>query len=325
MFPTLSYIVRWCTGWNVFLPIPTFGFFMALSFWAAYLVFSLELRRKQRMGVPTTAACSGAAGGARSGVDGGGGPVPAGINIGRLMDRLLLWCGLIGFGGALLFAKLDDTYGLVHHPWQWLTRYQGLTYFGGFLFGAITYLVMLRRRGISLAVAVDIGSPGMLLAYAIGRLGCHLAGDGDWGIPVRWAKPAWLSRAPDWLWSAHYPHNVLRQGVYLPGCSGGYCTVLPQGVFPTSFYEFAVCLLLFFVLWGLRRRLKTPGLLFCIYALLVGVERFLIEYIRITPRHAFFGWVLTQAQWISLGFILLAIMGISYILTSSAKKAYFYL
>ena len=109
-------------------------------------------------------------------------------DIRRLMDHLLLWCGLIGFAGALLLAKLEDGYGLWHHPGQWLMRYHGLTFYGGLIFGAITYLYILKRRGIPLATAADIGSPGMLLAYAIGRLGCHLAGDGDWGIINRAAK-----------------------------------------------------------------------------------------------------------------------------------------
>ncbi|HEX3935365.1 MAG TPA: prolipoprotein diacylglyceryl transferase family protein, partial [Puia sp.] len=96
-------------------------------------------------------------------------------------------------------------------------------------------------------------------------------------------------------------------------------------VYPTALYESVVCGLLFFLLWGLRRRLSAPGLLFSIYALLIGLERFLIEYIRITPRHSFLGWTLSQAQLISLGFMVTGIAGISYILTTSAKKAYFYI
>lgn len=311
MFPTLGYLLRYLTGWDLRLPVPTFGFFMALAFWAAYVVFTMEMRRRQRFAVGGT---------------GSGGPpgtIPGSIDVRRLMDRLLLWCGLIGFAGALLLAKLEDTYTLFHHLWRWVIRYHGLTYFGGLLFGAATFFIILRRRGIPLAVAADIGSPGMMLAYAIGRLGCHLAGDGDWGIMVRTPKPGGLSWAPDWAWAAHYPHNVLRQGVFLPGCTGDYCSVLPDAVFPTSLWEFAVCFALFFVLWGLRRRLTIPGLLFYIYALMIGAERFFIEYIRITPRHMFLGWALTQAQLISLGCMAIGLAGIGYILTTSAKKAYF--
>jgi len=105
MFPTLSYLLRWLTGWSPNLPVPTFGFFMALSFWAAYVVFTLELRRKQRKsdgrksdGRPRQ---RGAAGPTEGGANG---PteysVPAELRIGRLMDRLLICCGLIGFAGA---------------------------------------------------------------------------------------------------------------------------------------------------------------------------------------------------------------------------------
>ena len=300
MFPVLSYLIRYLTGWSLYLPVPTFGFFMALAFWAAYVVFTMELRRKSD------------------------GAIPPSINIGRLMDRLLLWCGLIGFAGALLLAKLEDSYTLFHQPGRWLVRYHGLNYYGGLLFGAVTYLVLLRRRGIALATAADIGSPGMMLAYAIGRLGCHLAGDGDWGIVNRWVKPAWLSWLPNGFWTAHYPHNVLRQGVFIPGCQGDYCAVLPDGVFPTSLYESVVCLLFFGALWSLRRRLVTPGLLFSIYAILIGAERFLIEYIRITPRHTLLGCTATQAQLISLAWIAIGIAFAGHILTSSAKKAYFY-
>lgn len=218
MFPNLGFLIRWLTGWSLSLPIPTFGFCMALAFWGAYWVFGLEMRRKQRLTispgtgsrstdgpvpsstiaqsadpVPSSTVALSADLARRLGLTPAGGPVPESIDVPRLMDRLLLFCGLLGFAGALLLAKLEDTYNLIHHPWNWLIRYHGLTYFGGLLFGAVTYLVILRRRGISLATAADIGSPGMMLAYAVGRMGCHLAGDGDWGIIPPSPKPDWLS------------------------------------------------------------------------------------------------------------------------------------
>jgi phosphatidylglycerol---prolipoprotein diacylglyceryl transferase len=133
-----------------------------------------------------------------------------------------------------------------------------------------------------------------------------------------------LSWAPDWIWAAHFPHNVLREGVFIPGCRGDYCAMLPDPVFPTALYESMVCLVLFLLLWGLSRKLTAPGLLFSLYAVMIGLERFFVEYIRVTPRHVFLGWTLTQAQLISIGFIAIGITGTSYILTSSAKKAYFY-
>jgi len=75
---------------------------------------------------------------------------------------------------------------------------------------------------------------------------------------------------------------------------------------------------------GASPRLTTPGALFFCYAFVMGLERFLIEYIRITPRHQLLGWNLTQAQWISIGCMLLGLAGTGHILTSSAKKAYIY-
>ena len=303
MFPTLHYIIDWLTGWNIPLPVPTFGFFMAISFWLAYWTFTLELKRKQRQQPPA---------------------IPTTIAVPRLMDRLLLFCGLIGFAGALLLAKLEDSYNLFHHPLTWFRTYHGLTYYGGLLFGTATYLIILHRKKIVLATALDIGSPGMMLAYGVGRLGCHLAGDGDWGIISSQPKPHWLGWAPDWIWAAHYPHNVLRQGVFIPGCRLDYCSVLPEGVFPTSFYEAVACLLFFLLLWSLRRRLLTPGSMFCLYALLTGFERFFIEFIRITPKHAFLGFALSQAQVISLFLMAIGTAGVGYILTTKAKKAYFY-
>src|SRR5690606_13982566 len=103
-----------------------------------------------------------------------------------------------------------------------------------------SYLYIGIRHGIPWKQLADIGSLGMLVAYGVGRLGCHLSGDGDWGIVNNRDKPfRWL---PDWAWSFDFPHNVIHQGVPIPGCTGPYCYVLPEGVFPTSLYE-STCIL----------------------------------------------------------------------------------
>ena len=276
MFPTLHYLLKYLTGWDIPLPIPTFGACMALSFWAAYIVFTAEFRRKRALGA-----------------------IPP-LRVSSLMDRLLLACGIAGFAGAILFAKLDDTRGLGAHPLRWLLSYNGLTYFGALIGGALTYLYITHRRGISLAVAADIGSPGMMLAYGLGRIGCQLSGDGDWGVVNTHVRPEWLGWLPDWAWAYRYPHNVMHRGIYIPGCVDTYCTQLALPVYPTSLYESVVCLLLFGLLWFLRRRITRPGVLFAVYALLTGLERLWVESIRINPIYTLFGWRLTQAQWIAL-------------------------
>ena len=286
MFPTLTYLVHYLTGLTVVWPIPTFGLCMALSFWATYWVFALEFTRKKALGA-----------------------IPP-LRVNRLMDQLLFFCGVTGFIGALLFAKLEDLHGILAHPLRWLFTYNGLVYYGGLVFGALTYIYITHRKGISLAVAVDIGSPGMMLAYALGRIGCQLSGDGDWGVVNAKPKPGWLGWLPDWAWRFTYPHNVVHMGRYIPGCGGAYCTELVDPVFPTPLYETVICLLLFLLLWLLRKRITRNGILFFLYALLAGLERFAIEYIRVNPLHSVLGLWLSQAQIISLFLIGIGIAGL---------------
>jgi phosphatidylglycerol---prolipoprotein diacylglyceryl transferase len=227
----------------------------------------------------------------------------------QLMDHLLLYCGLSGFAGAVLFSKVEDIYahGLTF-------TFNGLNYYGGLIAGALTYLYINNRYGIRPAIAADIGSCGMMLAYAVGRMGCHIAGDGDWGVVNDQPKPVWL---PQWLWASYYPHNSVRQGIYMPGCTGNNCTILPAPVYPTPLYEATICICLFLGLWLLRRRIKRSGILFAYFAILNGAERFAIEFIRVNPRYVIGYWNLSQAQVIALGWML---TGVVVLLLSARKK-----
>ncbi len=223
----------------------------------------------------------------------------------QLMPKLIIWTAIWGFLGAKVFNLLENlpkyqTYGLVD-----FIKYSGLTFLGGLTFGAISYLYIGYKNGMRLIDLADIGSPGMLVAYGVGRIGCQLSGDGDWGIVNHMAKPFdWL---PNWVWSFTFPHNVLNEGVYINGCSGNYCSALAQAVFPTSFYEVVLILSCFLLLWLFRRKLKVPGLIFCIYLLIMGLERFFIEMIRVNYRYDLLGMRLSEAQIVSLIFVLLAI------------------
>jgi prolipoprotein diacylglyceryltransferase len=80
---------------------------------------------------------------------------------------------------------------------------------------------------------------------------------------------------------------------------GKYCNQLPIPVFPTPFYETIVCLVLFSVIWLLRKKLKVPGTLFAVYLAVNGLERFFIEKIRVNNRMNFLGFHPTQAEVIS--------------------------
>ncbi|MCO6483666.1 MAG: prolipoprotein diacylglyceryl transferase [Flavobacteriales bacterium] len=192
----------------------------------------------------------------------------------------------------------------------------GLTMYGGLIVAGIMVVRFFRKHGMAILPSMDAAAPGLMLAYGIGRLGCHVAGDGDWGIANTAPKPGWI---PQWLWSYDYPNNVNAVlGPHRGGYSGvpitdgtcfeGYCTHLVPGVFPTPLYETLMCLLLFGVLWALRKRIGTPGVLFGIYLILNGVERFLIEKIRV--NEPFLGtW--TQAEVISLALVLLGIAAVA--------------
>jgi prolipoprotein diacylglyceryltransferase len=158
---------------------------------------------------------------------------------------------------------------------------------------------------------VDAFAPVLMLGYAIGRIGCQLSGDGDWGIVNNNRKP--ISWMPDWLWSYQYPHNVIGEGAPIPGCSGPYCNQLIQSVYPTALYEVIMCFTVFFILWSLRRKIKIPGQLFGIYLIFNGIERFAIESIRVNTHYESLPFKPTQAQIIS---IILFITGIVLVLQS---------
>ena len=102
------------------------------------------------------------------------------------------------------------------------------------------------------------------------------------------------------MWSYNFPHNVNEVGIKIPGCNDPkYCFQLEHGVFPTAFYETITCLILFALIWSLRKKFKVPGTLFAFYLILNGVERFLVETIRVNVRMNLFGLHPTQAELIS--------------------------
>jgi phosphatidylglycerol:prolipoprotein diacylglycerol transferase len=226
---------------------------------------------------------------------------------------------LVAAVGGVTGAKL---FHLLEYPDEFVAFFQapslqafigGLTIYGGLIVGGLAVAAYARRHRMPFLHLADATAPGLMLAYGIGRLGCQISGDGDWGIPNPAPKPNWLSWAPDWVWSYPFPNNV--NAVYGPRPAGytgklitesdpwpifeGFGTYLDPGVFPTSFYETIMAVGIFALLWTIRKRLKTPGLLFSIYLMFNGVERFFIEKIRVNAEMDFLGVTLTQAELIS--------------------------
>ncbi|HAP00803.1 MAG TPA: diacylglyceryl transferase, partial [Bacteroidetes bacterium] len=165
----------------------------------------------------------------------------------------------------------------------------------------------------------DVMAPVLIAGYGVGRIGCQVAGDGDWGIENTAPKPALLSFLPDWMWSYTYPHNVNSEGIPIADCVGKHCNQLAIPVFPTPFYETVMCLFIFALLWFLRKRISIPGLLFSIYLILNGMERFLIEQIRVNDRYHFLGLSPTQAEIIALLLVITGIAGCIWTIKRSRK------
>jgi prolipoprotein diacylglyceryl transferase len=223
---------------------------------------------------------------------------------------------IFGLLGAKLFDIFENWGDFLKDPSSFIFSPAGLTFYGGLICAAIAIWVYARKHKIGFWHLNDAAAPALMLAYAVGRIGCQVSGDGDWGIVNLRPKPvSWL---PDWAWAYNFPHNVNDAGVQIPGCIGKYCNELPQPVYPTSLYETIVCLILFLILWSLRKKIKTPGVLFAIYLMFNGIERFFIEKIRVNTRLNFFGFHPTQAEVIST-LLFLAGLAIFFVRKRSAK------
>lgn len=223
---------------------------------------------------------------------------------------MVIYAFIFGFIGAKIFHNLENLDDLIRDPVGSLISFSGLTFYGGLIFATIAIWRYCKRNNMNPVVVADAFAPPMILAYGLGRIGCQVAGDGDWGIVNTHAKPiSWL---PDWAWAYTYPHNVIGEGVQIPGCIGQYCAQLPNAVFPTSLYEIITCLLLFAFLWSIRKKIKTPGVLTAIYLIVNGIERFCIELIRVNTKYHFFGINPTQAELIAAFLVISGIVLLIY-------------
>ena len=202
-----------------------------------------------------------------------------------------------GLVGAKIFDIFENWSGFIKDPSSYIFSPSGLTWYGGLICASLAIWWYAKKHKIGFWHLNDAAAPALMLGYAVGRIGCQVAGDGDWGIANTNPKPfTWL---PDWMWAYTYPHNVNESGQPITGCIGKYCNELGTPVFPTPFYETVVCLILFFIIWSLRKKFKIPGTLFAFYLMLNGIERFLIEKIRVNVRMNLFGFHPTQAEVIS--------------------------
>lgn len=211
---------------------------------------------------------------------------------------IVLYAAIFGFLGAKIFHNLENWGEFVKDPIGNLIAFSGLTFYGGLICATIAIIYFARKHKIGVVHLADAMAPTMMFAYAMGRVGCQVSGDGDWGIVNNNPKPfAWM---PDGLWSSVYAHNVIGEGVPIKDCVGQYCNQLPMPVYPTALYEVIACLLLFCVLWFLRTRIKVAGRLAALYLMFNGIERFSIEQIRVNTKYVDLPFQPTQAEIIAL-------------------------
>ncbi|MDR0793164.1 MAG: prolipoprotein diacylglyceryl transferase [Chitinophagaceae bacterium] len=223
----------------------------------------------------------------------------------RVGDMTII-AAIAGFIGAKIFDNLENWDRFVKDPIGNLFSASGLTFYGGLICAAAALWYYFRKHNIRFIDVADAISPALMTAYGLGRLGCQIAGDGDWGIANTHPKPfGWL---PNWMWAYDYPHNVVREDTPMFNCTwDDFCYHLKQPVFPTPFYEVVTGLLLAIFLWRIRKKVHIAGRLFAIYLFVNGIERLLIEQIRVNTKYTIFGFHPTQAEIIAT---LLIISGI---------------
>jgi phosphatidylglycerol:prolipoprotein diacylglycerol transferase len=262
----------------------------------------------------------------------------------QLVGNITVIAAVSGILGAKVFHHLENWDDFIKDPiGQFSDFFGGLTFYGGLICATICVLWYLRRNNIKPIHMFDAAAPVLIVAYGVGRIGCMVAGDGDWGVInsayrvdgdrnfttvslpdttikkdiatyyqyydanspeevpyIHFEKPGALSFLPDKFFAYDFPHNVLERGVPLNNTNRErFNNHLPMPVFPTAFYEVLMALSIFAFLWFIRKRITTPGMLFGIYLMFNGLERFLIESIRVNTKMHFLGMVITQAQLIS--------------------------
>jgi phosphatidylglycerol---prolipoprotein diacylglyceryl transferase len=261
-FPELTDVLR-AIGLNIPLPIPTFGLLVGIAFFTGMWLATKEARRIMPAVDP------------------------------EFMNTACIIGFLAGLVGARIFHLLEYPREFIADPAAMIFSRAGFTIFGGLIAGAVAAAWYARRKRVPIPLLLDAAAPGLMLAYAIGRIGCQISGDRDWGIEVSSPAPAWL---PDWLWAQTYDGNIA--GVAIP----------PPGVYPTPIYETLMSLVAFAILWRLRKHAHAPGWLFGVYLLLAGIERFLVELIRVNSKYDLFGLEVTQAQIISTACVIAGVM-----------------
>jgi phosphatidylglycerol:prolipoprotein diacylglycerol transferase len=204
----------------------------------------------------------------------------------ELASTMVFAAAVGGLIGARILFIVEEWNNFLVAPLNYIFTGAGFTWYGGFLGGVAAVSWVVKKSNIPWLVGADIAAPALALAYGVGRIGCHVAGDGDWGTVT------------DVPWGVAYTNAIVGWADPTTGIP------YPPGVrvHPTPIYEFIEGVIVFVILWSLRKRGYPPGTMAWLYLILGGLARFLVEFWRINPALAL---GLTEAQWFSLALMAL--------------------
>jgi phosphatidylglycerol:prolipoprotein diacylglycerol transferase len=205
-----------------------------------------------------------------------------------------------GIAGAKALHLIENWDDFLRKPSEAFSP-GGLTWYGGFLLGLACVAWYVRKKGLPLLQFLDILGVALMLSYGVGRIGCHLSGDGDYGAPTTlpWgtiyaqgiAKPTsmladYFLAHPDERVAWHYDSlRVLPAGL---DRLGHPVTRFDEAtpLHPTPVYELLLGIAGYALLTALRKRPRPDGVLFMAYLMLAGAFRFAVEFLRLNPRVA---------------------------------------
>lgn len=217
----------------------------------------------------------------------------------ELASSFVFAAALGGLVGARLLFIVEEWNNFLAAPLNYILTGAGFTWYGGLLGGTVAVSWVARKNKIPWLIGADIAAPALAIAYGVGRIGCHVAGDGDWGAVT------------DVPWGVAYTNAIIGWVDPLTGIP------YPPGVrvHPTPIYEFIEALVVFAALWSLRAKGYAPGTIAWLYMILAGLARFLVEFWRINPPLAL-GF--SEAQWFSLALVAL---GLAMLMRRPARTA----
>jgi len=202
----------------------------------------------------------------------------------------ITWSAVIGgLVGARLLSVINNWQQFLADPVGQLLTGAGFVFFGGLLGGLVAVSFWVYRNGVSWWLIADAVAPAVIMGQAIGRIGCQLAGDGDWGTPT--GLP----------WGMAYPAAIFGW-VHAPGV-----LVHPAPVYESLLYSGIFVALM--QMYRMPERWRPGAVLFAFLAL-SGLARSAVEIVRIEPR-IFLGG--TEAQWIGAVMVLVGVVGLAYV------------